>query len=409
MADRGDPEDPAALDVKHGVPAHDRILPVGHEDRAVRSDSNVAGPEDRIGARHCVLRLHRVASAIGAHEEGLDQALARLGMQQLVAVLGRQQFPFVEHQPGRRSRSGAGHVRQRSGPLLVKVRAPILAPAPAAGTPVAEVGPFHHIQQAGPLVAVIIVVGLPDRAEGVQRNLVGIAGIVGKHAKITAIGLNCLHGGGKIGPFAAAAERLAGAVRGLEALISGLEVVAPVMPEQHGVQAVVVIDSVPAAEQRLLRDDPVVLVLGVNEEIRRLGNDDLVAEHGDAERSEHVGVLVEDLAGIRLPVAVSILENDDAVALLVILGTAPEVAAVVDRFDEPDPSSLVDVEIGRVDQQRLAGPKRHLQPGRDLEFTADGRRRHTAGSQCKRHHDSGTTEDGHWFDSTERPAGRRAA
>ena len=105
---------------------------------------------------------------------------------------------------------------------------------------------------------------------------------MGEHAKVAAIRLHRLHGGGVIGTFAAAAERFARPVRGLEALISGIEVVAAVMAEQNDVQAMVVIHSAPTGKQRLLRDDPIVLVLGVNEQVRRLGNDNFVAEHGDA-------------------------------------------------------------------------------------------------------------------------------
>lgn len=95
-------------------------------------------------------------------------------------------------------------------------------------------------------------VRLLDRAQGVRRNLIGItdiAGIVGERATITAIGPRRLHGGGAVGHFTADAHHLARAVRRLEAPITGIEVLAPVMPKKQNVKAAALIHSAPAAEK----------------------------------------------------------------------------------------------------------------------------------------------------------------
>ena len=149
-------------------------------------------------------------------------------------------------------------------------------------------------------------------------------------------------------------------------------------------QAVIVVDAAPSAQQRLPRHDAVVLVLRVHEQIRRLRDDDLVAEHRDSERREHFGALIEHFSGVRLAVTIGILQDHDAIPGKVVLRLALQVAAIVHGFDEPHPPALVDVEIGRIHEQGLAGPQGHFEPRRDLELVTSGRRRHGARSERER-------------------------
>ena len=89
MADRGKAKDPPALDVEHVVPANDRVLPVRDEDRTVGGDGDVARAEDWIRACDGVLGVHCIPGTVRSNKESLNELLAWLGMQQLIAVLVR--------------------------------------------------------------------------------------------------------------------------------------------------------------------------------------------------------------------------------------------------------------------------------------------------------------------------------
>jgi len=97
------------------------------------------------------------------------------------------------------------------------------------------------------------------------------------------------------------------------------------------VQTLTVIQSAPAGWQRLLRDDSVVPVPCVDNQVRRLGNDNFVAEQGNTQGCEHIVAVVGHVAGTRMPIAVSVVKNEDLVALRVILGLASELAPLIDR------------------------------------------------------------------------------
>ena len=205
-----------------------------------------------------------------------------------------------------------------------------------------------------------------------------------KHTKVRTVRHDRLHGCRVVRTVATAAERVPRPVGDVEALIAGVEVVASVVSEEHGVQAVIVVDTAPSGQQRLPRDDAVVLVLRVHEQIRRLRDDDLVTEHRDSERREHFGTLVEYLSRVGLTVAVGILQDHDAIPGKVVLGLALQIAAVVHRLDKPHTPALVDIEVGRIHEQGLAGPQGHFETWRDLELVTNRGRRHGARSQRER-------------------------
>ena len=207
---------------------------------------------------------------------------------------------------------------------------------------------------------------------------------MGKHPKVRAVRHDGLHGGRVVRTVATAAERVPGPVGDVEALIAGVEVVASVVSEEHGVQAMIVVDTAPSAQQRLSRDDAVVLVLRVHKQIRRLRDDDLVTEHRDSERREHFGTLVEYLSRVGLAVAVGILQDHDAIPGKVVLRLALQVAAIVHGFDEPHPPALVDIKVGRIHQQWFARPQGHFEPWGNLELVTNSGRRHGARSERDR-------------------------
>ena len=61
------------------------------------------------------------------------------------------------------------------------------SPRASAGSPEAKVASFQDKIQPHPGIAVIVIVGLPDVAEGIQRQLVRITKVVGKNAEIRSV------------------------------------------------------------------------------------------------------------------------------------------------------------------------------------------------------------------------------
>ena len=114
--------------------------------------------------------------------------------------------------------------------------------------------------------------------------------------KIGTVGIHALDGCRIERAVGAATVLLARLVGSREPLVAGVEIVAAVMPKQHHVQTVVVVNPAPATEQRFLRNDVVVLVFRVDDEVWRLRNDDLVAEYGNPQRRQHFWLLVENLS-----------------------------------------------------------------------------------------------------------------
>ena len=75
------------------------------------------------------------------------------------------------------------------------------------------------------------------------------------------------------------------------------------------------------------------------------------------------GFLHERVRAVGLAVAVGVLQHDDAIAF----GLAGVMRAVANAFGHPDAPVPVDVDVGRVVQQRRRGPQRDFEPVRHLE------------------------------------------
>ena len=104
-------------------------------------------------------------------------------------------------------------------------------------------------------------------------------------------------------------------------------------------QPVVVIEAAEAGQQDLFLVGRVVAVLvGVDDQVRRSGDDHAVADHGQAEWRAEILVLHEYLGRVRPPIAVRVAENQDPISRLMgegaLLGGIE--LAVVDRFGHPD-------------------------------------------------------------------------
>ena len=135
----------------------------------------------------------------------------------------------------------------------------------------------------------------------------------------------------------------------------------------------VVVDAAEAGQQHLFLDDLVVRVLGVNDEVGRLAQIDLVAQHGNPDRCLDVQALVEHRRLFRTAIAVGVLENDDAIAARTERHLARGIAAASDRhvrpaaivhaFGRPDAAALVDRDHCWIHDGGLRGPELDLEPG----------------------------------------------
>ena len=116
----------------------------------------------------------------------------------------------------------------------------------------------------------------------------------------------------------------------------------------------------PAVEQDLGRSiRPVVAVLVGDEQEMRGGADPDAAE-ADRQAADQVEPLGEHLAGIEPSVAVGVLEDENAVARLVVA----DAAGVRVRFGDPEPAPVVDRHGDRLDDVGLAGEERDAEPRR---------------------------------------------
>ena len=130
----------------------------------------------------------------------------------------------------------------------------------------------------------------------------------------------------------------------------------------------IVIDALEAAQQHLALvhrriEAQVAIDVGVDDEIGRLRDDDLVVDDRDAERRDQRGFLHEGMRRIGFAVVVGVLQHDDAIAF----GLAGMMRAVADPFRHPDAAVAIDVDVGRVVQQRRRRPQRDFEALRHLK------------------------------------------
>src|SRR5262245_44911645 len=119
----------------------------------------------------------------------------------------------------------------------MKVGAVILVPATSARSPVPKVASLHHVIQADPGVTVVVVIGLPDVPERVERQLVRIAKIVTQYCQVGSIGIHSQSRPRVKRPTPSAHEAFAALVRDIEALIAAVKVIAAIRAESDRVQA----------------------------------------------------------------------------------------------------------------------------------------------------------------------------
>ena len=281
----------------------------------------------------------------------------------------------------------------------------------AIGLPIArpvgaeEAGARALHQPGGPARHhLIVIVVLPEIAERVDRQLVGVAEVVGDHREARAVGLHpqtqpssphppiVAHHAALIlqvvrraaGVEAAGTKRPPRSVgHDMRAGVAGVEVPTSIRSSDECMQPVVVIETAESGQQDLLLVRRVVAVrVGVDDQVRRRRDHDAVADHGKAEWRAEILVLHEDLGRVRPAVAVRVAENQNPVSRVMGEGTllGGIEAAVVDRFGHPDTAANVHVDIRRVEEHRRFRPKGNLEiVGEDKLITASLRPRATHG------------------------------
>ena len=179
--------DSTSLDILHFVSANAGIVPVAKVNGPVRRNRYVRGAKPGIGRAHGVLRLQRKAGAIRRQKISFYISFTGLGVDQLATVFFRQQFTFINHQATGSPGAGARDIGNHTRKFGMKMRPLVFTPAPTARTPISEVPSFHDIVDPNPGVPIIVVVGLPDIAKGIQRQFVGIAKIMTENCEVRPV------------------------------------------------------------------------------------------------------------------------------------------------------------------------------------------------------------------------------
>ena len=174
-----------------------RIIPIGNEERTVRSDANIRWPEPLIKFADCdVFDRCGVACTVGFGYVRSNDVGTRIAVDDLIAEFCGEQVAFVDCNSGRRASAGEQDVWYHAWVVEVPVTTrnlglPIRAldlPACAVGlVRVSEVTKFHDIVDTCCAVSVIIVVGLPKRSERVNRDLVVVSEIVAEHFHVAQV------------------------------------------------------------------------------------------------------------------------------------------------------------------------------------------------------------------------------
>ena len=222
-----------------------------------------------------------------------------------------------------------------------------------------------------PSVAVVVVVGLPERAERVDGDFVIVAEVVPERLEVAAVEVAAEDHALAVG-LAAVVDDVAGAVddRLAVLVVDGVPLVAEVPvelavgSEDEGVGRVVVLGRADLREQDFfLVGLAVAVFVGEDEDVRGHRDDHLVAEHADAEGAIDVAALVEDGLLVGMAVADRCLRGSGSDPPR----AAAVAAAIVHDLADPDPAQVIDVDVRRAQEHRLAREQRRLQAVGDVE------------------------------------------
>ena len=362
-----------------------RVIPVGDENRSVGGDADIARPEPAISrAVGDVFACGGIARPITLHVVGADDIRAGVAVEERAAEAIGEERPLVDADPGRRSRAGLKEVGDDTGIVQVpmalryfglEIRPRHLPACSGALVDVAVVAPLHDEVDPHPLIAVVVVVALPERAVGIDRDFVVVAEVVAENLEVAAVGIAAEHHPLPVGLAAVVddiphpvddrlALRIVDGVTG----VAEVEIPAAVGADGEGMDGMVVLRVAGLCEQRLLPvGDEIAIVIVEHEHVRRTRHDHLpprsVADDADPQRRIDVAPLVKDLRRVGNAVAVGVFEDEDPVAV----GPRVLAATVVGDLAHPHPPRGVDVDIGGAREERFGGEQRRFKLLRDHE------------------------------------------
>ena len=289
-------------------------------------------------------------------------------MDHLAVEFCGEEGTFVDEDAGGAACAGLEEVRDDAGVLEVPVGGldflvgfgVAFGPACAGGfVAIAVVAEFHDEVDADPLVAVVVVIRLPDGTEGIDGGFPVVAEVPCDGFEVGAVRVAAEDHAFLVG-FAGIADDIACGVGDgfavfvfeLMAFVAEVEVEFAVWAEVDGVDAVVVLSAVDAAEHDFgFVGFEVAVVVGEVPDFACGGDDDAVAEDGDAVWAFEFRAFEEDGGFVGFAVFIGVFEDEDAVAG----GTFAVVAAVVDDFCDPDPAEVVDVDGRRAEEHGFGG------------------------------------------------------
>ena len=296
--------------------AHAGVVPVGHDERSVGSHADVARPDPAVGRAGGHGRDPRlVAGAAGRDGVGPDHVRPGVAVDHPAAKPLGQKHALVDADPGGRAAAGLQEVGHHAGVVLMpvperdlglQVRAARLPAGPAPLVHVAIVAIFHHEVDPHSLVAVVVVVALPERAERVHRHLVVVAEVVAEHLEVGAVGPATEDHALAVGLSTVVdrvAEtihhRLAVTVMDGPAGVAEVEVPAAVGADHEGVHRVVVLGLARLREQDLAAVGHEIPVVVMKDEHLGSARHDhppppALADHADAQGAIDIAALMED-------------------------------------------------------------------------------------------------------------------
>ena len=226
---------------------------------------------------------------------------------------------------------------------------------------VAVVAVLHHPVDPHALVAIVVVVALPERAERVDGDFVVVAEVVAEHLEIGAVGLATEDhpvAEGFSGVVDHVPEpvlhRIAVFVMHRLARVAKIKIPAAIRADAEGVHGMIVLRRTRLREERFLAVGLQVAVVVVkHKHVGGAGDDHLatrpLADHADAKRAIHIAALIKNRLLVGLAVGVGVFEDEDPVALFPGL----LLTAVIEHLAHPDAAPRVDIDVGRAREQRL--------------------------------------------------------
>ena len=356
-------ENAPAGEIAHRVAAHTGVIPVGDNQRAVRGDADIRRAEPLVArAGEHGSDGRRVARTGGLHRVGAHHVRTGVAVDHLATEGCWQQVALINGDARGRARTGDQQRGHHAGVVEVPVVAGLLvvgdfgllvgflpSRVPARASQfihVTVIAELHDVVDADGLVAVVVVVGLPECAEGIHGDLVVVAEVVAQHLEFRPVRIAAEGHALAVG-FAAVVDDVAGAVgdgiavlvRNAFARVANVPVELAVGAEDERVGRMIMLRVADLGEEQLLLVGLQVAVLvREDEDVRRAGNNDLgglaieTGQHADAKRGINVAALIEDRLLVGLAIAIGVFENQYAIAF----GPGAVAAAIVHHFANPD-------------------------------------------------------------------------